>query len=391
MAGHGLGGADDDAAGPLLAEGFLHGQGLDTVVHGGAGAVGVEIHLVGVHAALVPRVGDGPGALGGLGVGGGHVVGVAGGAIACQLGVDLCAAGLGVLHLLQNKHAGALTHDEAAAPLVEGQGGVQGVLRGGQGLHVGEAGSGQRIHRGLGAAGDHGVGVAVADETHGLANGVTAGGAGRDHGQGRALAAIAHGDHAGGHVGDHAGDKVGGHAAGALFQQLLMLRHEGGDAADAGADVDAEALAVHGAGDAAVLHGLHSGGHGKLGVDIAVHHVQLFHVVLGLKVPDLSGHLDLVVGGIELGDGADAALAGDEGIPESLDIIAHGADNAQTGHCDPFHKLPPASSASRVSSCQLYSGWVFLSFRGTRLSASRKQCSLSPSASSTPVSPWRIS
>ena len=56
----------------------------------------------------------------------GDVEGVAGHAVAADLGVDLGAALLGVLVFLQHHHAGAFAHDEAVAVLVPGARGLGG-------------------------------------------------------------------------------------------------------------------------------------------------------------------------------------------------------------------------------------------------------------------------
>ena len=55
--------------------------------------------------------------------GGGDVVGVAGQAVADDLGVDLGAAGFGVLQLFQHHDASAFAHDEAVALAVPWAGG----------------------------------------------------------------------------------------------------------------------------------------------------------------------------------------------------------------------------------------------------------------------------
>ena len=54
----------------------------------------------------------------------GDVIGVAGVAVAHDLGIDLRAARLGVLIFLQHEDARALAHDKALPARVEGQGGL---------------------------------------------------------------------------------------------------------------------------------------------------------------------------------------------------------------------------------------------------------------------------
>ena len=75
----------------------------------------------------------------------GDVIGVAGQAVAGDLGIDLGAARLGVLELLEHDDAGALAHDEAVAVAVIGPRGLFGrvVAVGRQRPAGGEAGQRQ--------------------------------------------------------------------------------------------------------------------------------------------------------------------------------------------------------------------------------------------------------
>ena len=115
--------------------------------------MGVDVaHQLRSHAAVGQSLGHGPGAALPVGGGRGHVVGVTGGAVAHHLGVDLGSTGFGVLVLLQHQDAGALTHDEAGALGVEGDGGPVGIVPHVEGTHGGEAADGQRRDGGLGAA-----------------------------------------------------------------------------------------------------------------------------------------------------------------------------------------------------------------------------------------------
>jgi hypothetical protein len=84
-------------------------------------------------------------ALGAVDVGRGHVEGVGAHAEAGQLGVDLGAARLGVLVLLEHQHAGALAEHEAVAVLVPGAARrSRVVVAGGQRARRGEAADAQR-------------------------------------------------------------------------------------------------------------------------------------------------------------------------------------------------------------------------------------------------------
>src|SRR5262249_33001834 len=109
----------------------------------------------------------------------GAAVGVGAGAVAGQLGVDPGAAAFGVPQLLEDQHAGALAQDEAVAVAVEGPAGLPGgVVALGQGGEQVEAGDAERVDHAVRAAGEHDVGVAVADQLDGLADGLAAAGAG---------------------------------------------------------------------------------------------------------------------------------------------------------------------------------------------------------------------
>ena len=79
-------------------------------------------------------------------------------AVPRHLGVDLGAAGLRVLQLLEHEHGARLAHDEAVAAGVEGAGRMLGIvvsLR--ESAHRGEAGDADLVDRSLGAAAEHDV------------------------------------------------------------------------------------------------------------------------------------------------------------------------------------------------------------------------------------------
>ena len=57
-------------------------------------------------------------------------------------------------------------------------------------------------------------------------------------------------------------------------------------------------------------------------------------VLVGREILHLAGDLALVGRGIELGDGADAAAPGFHAVPRGLQIVAKGADAADTGDDD---------------------------------------------------------
>ncbi len=142
--------------------------------------MGVEVvDLIGLDACDPEGVLHGAIAAFSFGSHAGHVEGVGGETVADDFGEDLCAAGFGELKLFEDEDACAFADDEAVTILVEGTGGVLGVVvAGGECAHGSEACDSEGSDRGLGAACDHGVGVAALDEAEGVADGVSGGGAG---------------------------------------------------------------------------------------------------------------------------------------------------------------------------------------------------------------------
>ena len=181
------------------------------------------------------------------------MVGVAVGTVAHHLGIDVCAAGLGMLQLFQHQHTAALAHHKAAAPCVEGQAGRIRVRSSGEGLHAGKAADAQRADAALGTAADHDRLVAVADAVERIAHSVGAACAGRHRAGTHPLEAKADGDLCCRHVGDRHGDEVGADLLHALFLAAAVLLLDGGQTADAAGHDDADVLGLGFAVDAAVL------------------------------------------------------------------------------------------------------------------------------------------
>ena len=118
-----------------------------------------------------------------------------------------------------------------------------------------EAGHPGLGHGGLGAAGEHGVAPAVADEPGGVGDGVGAGGARGGHALARALEAVAHRDRRRRGVAHHHRDQERRHPPRALLVADVALLLDRDQAADAGADQDADAHRVRGE-PARLLEGL---------------------------------------------------------------------------------------------------------------------------------------
>ncbi len=143
---------------------------------------------------------------------------------------------------------------------------------------------------------------------------------------------VAHRDVAGRDVGNQLRDEERRNLPRAAGVELGALLDEGLHAADAGADIDAEALRRDLARDAAVLHRLGGRGHCVLAVKVGPAEHGLFHIIFRMEVPDLGGQLHLVAGSVELGDGTDSVFARNQAVPEGFYIISHRRHGAHAGH-----------------------------------------------------------
>ena len=168
------------------------------------------------------------------------------------------------------------------------------VVAGREGPHGAEAADGERRDRGLGAAGDHDVRVAVLDGPHGLADGVSARRAGRHRGPVRPLGAEEDADLARGHVDDHLRHEERADAAHALLRRRrALVSSKTADAADAGADDDPDPLGVlrSSISRPELLERHLGGGDRVLGEEVHAAGLLLVHPVLGVEVLDLAGEL----------------------------------------------------------------------------------------------------
>ena len=258
--------------------------------------------------------------------------------------VDLGVPGQSVVQLLQHQDSGAFAHNKAAALGIKGDGGTVGVAGSGQCAHRGEAAHGQGGDGGLGAAGEHHLGVAVPDVAEGVAHRIAAAGTGGHGTDAHAVQAQPDGDMTGSQVGDRQGDKEGGDLVKAADNAGLTGGLDGGDAADAAGDGHAAAgsvllLQVQ----AAVLNRLYGGGDSKLGE--AVHPAGLFLVQShgGIKVLYLSSQRDLLIAVIVQGDGSNAAHAVFDGLPALSSGVAQRGDRADAGddNASFFHSQHP--------------------------------------------------
>ena len=237
---------------------------------------------------------------------------------------------LGVFQLLQDQHAGAFAEDEAVAVEVERPGRLLRLLvvRGKGGQQV-EAGHAEGVDHAVGAAGQHQVGVAVANHLGRLADRLAAGGAGR-----QAVVIGAEQTEIGGEVAGRGVQFLFGLRSGLELAQSVAGESRGIDApllddvgpgdqrhqsveildAFAGAEVDAEAVAVHagvvGVEQAGVFQRLLGGGGGELAVDAGMlPATRVGDEAAEVEVLDLGGELRRKALGVESVDRPDAAAA----------------------------------------------------------------------------------
>ena len=246
-----------------------------------------------------------------------------------------------MLEFFENQNACAFAHDEAVAILVPGTAGASGiVVARGERAHGGESADAHGSDRGFGASGDHHVGIAVLNDAEGIADGMSAGGAGGRGGFVRTLGAEAHGDVSGGEIDDGGGNEERRDLARAAFQQRGMFALDDVESADAGADVHADRLGVFRRHfELRHLHRFICGGDGE--VNEAAHLLDFFFLdeVEGIEVADLGGDLAGKSGSVECGDAIDAALAREQGLPHRVGGIADGADQADAGDDDPSCRI----------------------------------------------------
>ena len=337
VAGGALDGADGEAARVVAKEG-LDGPGFGDVALGGGGAVGVDVGD-GLEVEAAAAHGDFHAAGGALAVraGGGDVVGVGGVAVAGDFAVDAGAPFFGVLQFFEHEHARALAHDEAVAFPVKrarGAGGV--VVAGAERLHGAEAADADGDDGGLGAAGEHDLRVAHLDGAPGFAQGVVGGGAGRAGGEVGPPQLVVHREDARGHVDDEHGDHEGREPARAALAQNLALFRDGLQSADPGADEHAHFIAVDPLEvQARVAQGLPGGVQAKLGEAVgAPDFLGGGQGGAGVECLHLAGDLRIEPGGVEAGDAADAAPAGQQVLPKLVHLVAQRGHGPQPGDDD---------------------------------------------------------
>ena len=292
------------------------------------------LHLVGVDPGITQGVLHAPGRP--TKVWRGDVVRVRTHAEANQLGIDAGAPLLRVLQLFQDQHPGALAQDEAIPVAVPGPaGGLRIIVARRQGLHGCKSAHAQGRQVGLGAAGQHHVGVAVGDETPGVTHAVQPGGAGTDDGIAGPLKTQHDGQLPGHQIDDRPRHEERRDAPRPALEVVLVRGLDQGKATDAGAHEGAEALRVL-LGDlqSTVAKGLQARCHAVMDEGVEVPQLLRVHPVGGVEVPHFPGNARWERRGVEAGDRADARLAGDQIGPAGLDVVTDRRDEAKARNDD---------------------------------------------------------
>ncbi len=269
------------------------------------------------------------------------VVGVVRVAARDDLGVDARAAALGALDRLDHEHGRALRADEAVARRVERpRGGLRALAgaRRAEALHRREARDDERVDAGLAAAGEHDVGVAAADQLGGLHDRVRTGRAGRDGREVVAAQVEQLGDRAARDVGQALRQEPRRHALPAALAHDLVLLHHRVEAADGGAEEDADARRVVDHERGVVGRRLRGGEREQ---DVAVHAPGLLGPGDGYRIEalDLARDADRHVARVELRDLGDAGAPGEQRLPGLVGREAHRRHAADTRDRDAFHAI----------------------------------------------------
>ena len=208
-------------------------------------------------------------------------------------------------------------------------------------MHRVEAANAGGIDRSFGAAGEHHVGLAEADEVEGVDDGVVGRCAGRNHTVVGTVVAIFHRDVTRRNVGNHLGNEEG-----VVFRALVLVEGivsgfflKGVEAADTGCDNYTHAVFVNVRAfglETGVLDCLTGRHEGILGVEVELTELAAVKVFVGIEALHLACELGLELGGVEVSDGAGPADTALGGIPGSCDIISQGGDGAHTRYYNTF-------------------------------------------------------
>src|ERR1035437_7203670 len=256
---------------------------------------------------------------------------VGGVTVAHNFAINLRAAFFGVFQFFQHEHARAFAHDEAVAVFVERTGsGFRIVVARAHGAHRAKAAVADGNDSRFRTAGKHDLGVAGLDGAPGFADGVVRRRARRAGGEVRPAQIEIHRDEAGRHVADEHRDGERRHAPRPALEQDVMLFGRRGEAADAGADHRADFVAIFlGEFEAGIFQRTPCGIYGKMRIAVgAADFLGRGKRGCRIKIFHLAGDLRVERRRVKARNFVNATLAGDEALPERIEVVAQRRDDA---------------------------------------------------------------
>jgi hypothetical protein len=153
----------------------------------------------------------------------------------------------------------------------------------------------------------------------------------------------------GARIREHHRDEEGAHPVWAPLRQRLGALEQSPDPPDAGSQDDPDPAAVSVVDlQARVGKRLAHGDHRKLGETVHAPGVAPAEMRLRIEALDLGGKASLERGGIEMSDPADARFPGKDSLPGRVDVVAKGADAADTGDHHADARQDPSSGPARA-------------------------------------------
>ena len=281
----------------------------------------------------------------------GNVISVAAHAVADNFGINLRAAGFGMLIFFQHQSTRALAHDKTAAGLVPRTGSLfRAIVEiGGNRLHPGKTGQPQNIDRGFRTAGQHQVGIAADNQRRRVADGVGTGRTGGNAGVVGAFQTETDRQVAGDHIDQTGRNKERGNPVSALvfvdddgvFVNCLQT-------ADSRSHHHAGAILFFLAFrfPAAVFHGINAGGHpeeNKLvnpALFLRFHHRIRVKPVRFFAHRHLAGNFDRHVIQFKIFiNSSDCRLSGNNVFPVIVNASAKGSQHSHSGYNYSSHRI----------------------------------------------------
>src|SRR6266516_4653476 len=210
------------------------------------------------------------------------------------------------------------------------------LVLGGQASHGDEPGEDDRLDRGLGPAGEHGVRVSALDQLGRLADRVRAGRAGRDGRVVRPPDSQRDRQLTARRIDQHTRDEARRDPFVAALTEDLALLHDPRDPADRRAEGDSDAVRIEPVQPRA-LDRLRTGGerHQDVAVELAL---LLRRGDAGrIEILDLGGNPNRVIARVEGADPVDPALTGKRGAPGFGRRVPERGDRSETGDDDSAH------------------------------------------------------